>query len=74
MKKSFLIATATIAILSSCKKNYTCECAMTYTGATTSSKTITLESNTKLSKKDATTWCEENNYTSSGATSKCTLK
>ena len=72
MKKVLLLAVAGLFVLASCKKEYTCECNLTYTSG--SSQVITLESAEKVSKSDAESWCEENNYTSSGATSTCELK
>jgi hypothetical protein len=54
MKKiiSILAASAFVFALSSCKKNYTCVCDLGILGKTE------VESPTKMSKKDAETWCE----------------
>ncbi|MES2567934.1 MAG: hypothetical protein V4565_13760 [Bacteroidota bacterium] len=52
MKKiTLLAAVIVVASFASCKKIRTCKC--TYGG-----QSITVDSDVKLSKKDAKTWCE----------------
>ena len=56
MKKVLFLATAVVVLsLSSCKKEYDCECTI---GGTTT----TVSSGTKMSKKTAETWCETSSY------------
>lgn len=58
MKKVMLfVAVAAFAAttLSSCKKNWTCECCVEFSGTKTCGETTA-----KLTKKDAKTWCESN--------------
>jgi hypothetical protein len=74
MKKVLLLAIAGMFIFASCKKEYTCECEMTYTSISFTSKTVSLRSNAKLSKKEAKSWCDLNNYSYAGTKSMCTLK
>lgn len=58
MKKVLLVAVAGMFVLSSCKKVYTCECK--WTSGSLSGQVVTLTSQEKMSKKDATTWCDGN--------------
>jgi uncharacterized lipoprotein YehR (DUF1307 family) len=69
MKKlSILSALALVVSLTSCKKNYTCDCSG---NSSTGSITYTA----KMKKKDAQTWCTswDNSYKSVGGGS-CSLK
>ncbi len=61
MKKLFIVAAVAVFGLTACKKEYTCVCEIAGTK-------VEAKSGTKLSKKDAETWCE----TSSGGV--CSLK
>lgn len=72
MKKIAPIAAIALfaVAFTSCKKEYTCTCSWTYNGTTTSQD---VKSGTKLTKKDAKSWCEKN--TISGQTGvTCKLK
>ncbi|GAB4453728.1 MAG: hypothetical protein OHK0036_16820 [Bacteroidia bacterium] len=72
MKKvvSIVSAVAVIATLSSCKKNWTCECT-TNCGGTTATFSAT---SGKMKKKDAETWCNNGNETSGSCSTSCKLK
>ncbi|GAB4206777.1 MAG: hypothetical protein Fur0023_16940 [Bacteroidia bacterium] len=72
MKKiaSIIGAVAIVATISSCKKNWTCECTTTC-GST--STTVSATSG-KMKKKDAEAWCNQGNVSSSGCSSSCKLK
>lgn len=72
MKKVLVVAVAGLFILASCKKEYSCECK--WSGGSLDGQTTTLKSQTKISKKDAQAWCDENNSTSTSSTITCTLK
>lgn len=72
MKKTMSIISAVaifVAILSSCKKNYTCECCVTISGSTTCASETR-----KLKKKDAKAWCDEAQSNSPSGSTKCELK
>jgi hypothetical protein len=63
MKKITLLAAVIVmASLPSCRKIRSCKCTFTYYGMT---ETQTHTSSSKLSKKDAKTWCEGNTYSGS---------
>lgn len=67
MKKLLILAVVAVGFtMTSCKKEYTCVC--TVTGGTTTE----VKSGTKLSKKDAETWCEKSTNGISGVS--CKLK
>lgn len=72
MKKivSIIGVVALVATLSSCKKNWTCECCATC-GGTTSCATAT---SGKMKKKDAENWCNQGSYSSSSCSTTCKLK
>ena len=53
MKKTLFISAVALLSLSSCKKDYTCECTIPFFGAGT---TINVEA--KSSKKGAEEWCK----------------
>ena len=56
MKKVLFLATAVVVLsLSSCKKEYDCEC-------TVDGYTTTVSSGVKMTKKNAETWCETSSY------------
>jgi PBP1b-binding outer membrane lipoprotein LpoB len=72
MKKiASIAAIALFAVaFTSCKKEYTCSCKYDMNGT---QQTVDVKSGTKLSKKDAKTWCE--GYKVSGWTGiTCSLK
>ena len=71
MKKlTFLAAAAFIAAsMTSCKKNYTCECSYTAFGATQ-----TYSATANLKKKDAEAWCTSQAGSGTGYTYSCKLK
>ena len=54
MKKVLLVAVALMFVLASCKKDYTCECNISFLGSTTTTSTVLKD----LKKKDATTACD----------------
>ena len=56
--------------LTSCKKNYTCECCYSYLG-TSDCASVT---SGKIKKKDAESWCEGSSSSSYGYTTTCSLK
>lgn len=62
----FLSAVALVATISSCSKEYTCECSGT--GITSSTTTAEFKK-----KADAEAWCNKS-YSSGGATITCKLK
>ncbi len=71
MKKvfTFIAAVAIVASLSSCKKDYTCDCTVTAAGiSTTSSSAITAK------KSDAESACDAMATTVAGVTKTCELK
>ncbi len=59
MKKLLLVASVAILSLSSCKKNYNCECTTTSPSGTNTSS----ESTGKMSLSDATTKCNKGDET-----------
>jgi hypothetical protein len=69
MKKSLSIIALGIITLSSCKKEYTCEC-KTNGGV---APIVTLEK-IKDTKKKATSTCEDKNTASNGIITECTIK
>lgn len=71
MKKSLLAIAIATMFLMSCKKVYTCECTAT---AGDFKMTVAVDSEEKLSKKDAKAWCEADNGTEDGVTIECGLK
>lgn len=72
MKKTISIISAAAlfaAVLSSCKKNYTCECCVTVGGNSTC-----VSETRKLKKKDAKAWCDEAQQNSGSVSTSCKLK
>ncbi|MCI5054810.1 MAG: hypothetical protein MRY83_01810 [Flavobacteriales bacterium] len=74
MKKLLLIGGAVLTLAAvGCKKDYTCECTATSAGISVSASYTT-----KDTKKNAETWCEGYNASSSAGgittTTTCTLK
>lgn len=69
MKKILLVAVVAGFAMTSCKKNYTCECTVTAGGQTT-----TTSSTAKLKKKDAETWCTAQKGSAPGSSYSCGLK
>lgn len=71
MKKITLLAAAAmiVASMSSCKKEYTCECTTTGSGYSASASATA-----KMTKKDAKAWCEGSSASSAGMTTTCKLK
>ncbi len=67
---STVAAVAIVATLSSCKKNYTCECCVDCVGT----GEICTSETRKLKKKEAQEWCDEGETSSGGCTTSCTLK
>jgi hypothetical protein len=61
MKKLFIVAAVAVFGLTACKKEWTCVCDLAGTK-------VEVKSGTKLSKKDAETWCE------TASTGVCELK
>ncbi len=72
MKKVLLIAVACVA-MTSCKKDYTCECTVTTAGISATASTTIRETKSK-----ATTACEAGNSTTTvgglSSTSTCKIK
>ncbi len=69
MKKIIAIAAMAVLVLSSCKKDYTCECTTTGNG-----QTATASSTVKATKKDAKEACESGSSSASGYTTTCAIK
>jgi hypothetical protein len=72
MKKTVLLAAIlVVAFGTSCKKNYTCTCTSTVGGISSSASATA-----KMKKKDAKTWCDTGNSSTSygGTTSSTTCK
>jgi hypothetical protein len=67
MKKILLIAAVASFAMTSCKKDYTCQC-VDKDGAETIAYTA------KLKKKDANNWCDTWNTGVAASGGKCTLK
>lgn len=59
MKKLIILPVAFAFMFVSCKKEYTCECTVDMTSLGGTKTTASVDSGTKLSKKDAEAWCEE---------------
>ena len=69
MKKTLSIIALGIIVLTSCKKEYTCEC-KTNGGK----EPIVTQEKIKNTKKKATSTCEDKNAASNGIITVCTLK
>ena len=67
MKKVLFLGAFALFGLASCKKDYTCECKITFMGQTTTSTTTI-----NAKKKDAQTTCENGTNAATGVT--CALK
>ncbi|GAB4449086.1 MAG: hypothetical protein OHK0036_05560 [Bacteroidia bacterium] len=72
MKKivSIIGAVALVATLSSCKKNWTCECCTSCSGT----NTCVSGTSGKMKKKDAESWCSQGNTTYGSCSTSCNLK
>ncbi len=69
MKKVLLVAAFAAFVMTSCKKDYTCECCVS--GSGTSICASTTIKDTKKNAKDA---CEKGSVTAGGITTACTIK
>lgn len=70
MKKFLLIAVVIVAGLSSCKKDYTCECTTSVSGSDDISASTTINA----SKKDAEEACENGTSSVGGVSVTCEIK
>lgn len=64
--KKLIFLLGTVALMASCKKEYTCECKTVETedGVSTTLETKTLNSPSKMSKRNALDWCRNSEGTS----------
>lgn len=69
MKKVFIVASLSIFVLASCKKDYTCECTTSGSGIS-----ATVSSTVKATKKDAKEACENGSSSVAGVTTTCKIK
>jgi hypothetical protein len=78
MKKALLLIAFSGLFFTSCKKEYTCECTVTTSGAGIPTTSTSASSTIKDKKADAKTACENGNSTSTvfgiTTTSKCEIK
>jgi hypothetical protein len=69
MKKILAITALGVLSLTSCKKDYTCECTTTASGLS-----ATVTTTIKDTKKNAEDACSAKNATANGATTTCSIK
>ena len=70
MKKIMLVAAVAVCVLSSCKKDYTCECTTTDNGTVIQTVTYT----GKMKKSDSESWCSANKVEVGSTKMECKLK
>lgn len=62
MKKLIVLSAVSLALLSACKKDRTCECTYTYTSSTSSSFSTSKTTYKKIKKADAKAICQKTTY------------